>query len=84
MVNWGPKFTSNKSLAATYWQGILIYSVYWEEPKVELFLDFPQYALIVYAIWVNHCRDTLVLSFYHWTEICPIWSELQTLDILYT
>lgn len=53
MVNWGPTFYE-------YWvyshllQGLLSYSVHWEELRLNSQFSFLFYALPVYTIWVNN------------------------------
>lgn len=70
----GPNFVNNESLAAIYWQGLLVYSVHQEEPQTELL-----------ASWIMPCsitpsestiiREFQVLSFNQWTETFMIQSN---------
>lgn len=65
----------NKSLVVICQQGHLTYSVYQEEPQIEV----PTLDPTCLCVLVNHCRKTLVSSVYSWTETCHVQAQLHKL-----
>lgn len=78
----GPNFINNKSLVSICWQRLLSYPVCQEEPQTEL--SAPTLFSTCLHHLSNHCKESLVSSFYQWTEPCPIQSELHCLDTSFT
>lgn len=73
MVNQGPHFTNNKSLAV----------IYWKDPHMLCIPGKAQTGLLVsrtilgWLTLAESTREALVLSFNQWTEKCLIQSELH-------
>lgn len=71
-VNQRLNFLNNIIPGTFCWQGPLPCSVHREKPDWTRFLH---YALLIYIIWVNHCRETLVSSVFlpmDWDLLNPI------------
>lgn len=77
-VNWGSNCINNES------RGHLLTGASHVLCVMGRTSNWTQTALLVYTVWVNHCRETVVLSFYQWTETCTVQSELQNLDTSFT